>query len=86
LSPEAFVAVSNYIKALPMPRPHSFANGREMRKLLNEIIKNQAEYVLKTFDLATATEEQLRLIPGESVPPALVWKSSEHEDNGRGWF
>jgi hypothetical protein len=86
LSPEAFVAVSNYIKALPMPRPHSFANGREMRKLLNEIIKNHAEYVLKTFDLTTATEEQLRFIPGESVPPALVWKPSEHEDNGRGWF
>jgi hypothetical protein len=69
-----------------MPRPHSFANGREMRKLLNEIIKNQSEYVLKTFDLATATEEQLRLIPGESVPPALVWKSTEQEDNDRGWF
>ena len=86
LSPEAFVAVSNYIKALPMPRPHSFANGREMRKLLNEIVKNQAEYVLRTFDLATATEEQLRFIPAESVPPALVWKSSEHEDNGRGLF
>jgi AAA+ superfamily predicted ATPase len=86
LSPEAFVAVSNYIKALPMPRPHSFANGREMRKLLNEIVKNQAEYVLKTFDLATATEEQLRFIPAESVPPALVWKSSEHENTERDWF
>jgi hypothetical protein len=57
-----------------------------MRKLLNEIIKNHAEYVLKTFDLAKATEEQLRFIPAESVPPALVWKPSEHEDNGRGWF
>jgi SpoVK/Ycf46/Vps4 family AAA+-type ATPase len=86
LSPEAFVAVSNYIKALPMPRPHSFANGREMRKLLNEIVKNHAEYVLKTFDLATATEEQLRFIPGESVPPALVWNSTEHENNERDWF
>jgi AAA+ superfamily predicted ATPase len=86
LSPEAFVAVSNYIKALPMPRPHSFANGREMRKLLNEIVKNQSEYVLKNFDLATATEEQLRLIPGESVPPALVWNSTEHENNERDWF
>jgi len=86
LSPEAFVAVSNYIKALPMPRPHSFANGREMRKLLNEIVKNQAEYVLKTFDLATATEEQLRFIPGESVPPALVWKSSKHENTERDWL
>jgi hypothetical protein len=42
--------------------------------------------VLKTFDLATATEEQLRFIPGESVPPALVWKSTEQEDNDRGWF
>ena len=86
LSPEAFVAVSNYIKALPMPRPHSFANGREMRKLLNEIIKNHAEYVLKTFDLTTATEEQLRFIPGESVPPALIWKPSEHENTERDWF
>ena len=86
LSPEAFVAVSNYIKALPMPRPHSFANGREMRKLLNEIVKNQAEYVLKTFDLATATEEQLRFIPAESVPPALIWKPSEHENTDRDWF
>jgi hypothetical protein len=57
-----------------------------MRKLLNEIIKNHAEYVLKTFDLATATEEQLRFIPGESVPPALVWNSTEHENNGRDWF
>jgi hypothetical protein len=86
LSPEAFVAVSNYIKALPMPRSHSFANGREMRKLLNEIVKNQAEYVLKNFDLATATEEQLRCIPRESVPPALVWKATERENNDRGWF
>jgi hypothetical protein len=57
-----------------------------MRKLLNEIVKNQAEYVLKNFDLATATEEQLRLIPGESVPPALVWDSTEHENNERDWF
>ena len=86
LSPEAFVAVSNYIKALPMPRPHSFANGREMRKLLNEIIKNHAEYVLNNFDLSTATEEQLRLIPGESVPQAPVWTATEPEDNGRGWL
>jgi hypothetical protein len=57
-----------------------------MRKLLNEIIKNHAEYVLKTFDLATATEDQLRFIPGESVPPALVWKPNEHENNERDWF
>ncbi|CAB4710804.1 MAG: AAA family ATPase [Actinobacteria bacterium] len=86
LSPEAYVAVSNYIQALPNPRPYCFANGREMRKLLNEVVKNQAVYVLNNFDLATATEEQLRLIPGESVPPALVWKSTEHKDNGRNWF
>jgi len=44
------------------------------------------EYVLKTFDLATATEEQLRFIPAESVPPALVWKPSEHENTERDWF
>jgi len=47
---------------------------------------NQAQHVLMSFNLATATEEQLRFIPAESVPPALVWKSSEHEDNGRGLF
>lgn len=73
-------------EALPMPRPRSYANGREMRKLLNEIVKNQSEYVLKNFDLATATEEQLRFIPGESAPPALVWKATQHENNERVWF
>jgi hypothetical protein len=57
-----------------------------MRKLLNEIIKNHAEYVLKTFDLTTATEEQLRFIPVDSVPNALVWKPTEHENTERDWF
>ena len=86
LSPEAYVAVSHYIKALPIPRPHSFANGREMRRLLNEIVKNQAEYVMKNFDLSTVTEENLRMIPGESVPPPLIHKANKRKDSGRGSF
>jgi hypothetical protein len=86
MSPEVFEAGSKYFKALAISLPDNFANERETRKLQTELVKNQAEYVLKTFDLATATEEQLRFIPAESVPPALVWKSSEHEDNGRGLF
>ena len=86
LSPEAYVAVSHYIKALPIPRPHSFANGREMRKLLNEIVKNQAEYVLNNFDLSTVTKEHLRMIPGESVPPASIHKANKRKDSGRGSF
>jgi SpoVK/Ycf46/Vps4 family AAA+-type ATPase len=86
LSPEAYVAVSHYIKALPIPRPHSFANGREMRKLLNEIVKNQAEYVMKNFDLSTVTKEHLRMIPGESVPQPLIHKANKRKDSGRGSF
>jgi hypothetical protein len=34
---------------------------------------------LSNFDLSTAIEEQLRMIPVQAVPPALIWWSSEHE-------
>ena len=86
LSPEAYVAVSSYIKCLPTPRPYSFANGREMRKLLNKVVKNQAEYVLNNFDLETATEQQLKLIPVEAIPTPVHWHAGDSQEGGRGWF
>ena len=53
MSPEVFEAGSKYSKALAISLPDNFANERGTRKLRTEIVKNQAENVLNTFDLTT---------------------------------
>ena len=57
-----------------------------MRKLLNKVVKNQAEYVLNNFDLETATEQQLKLIPVEAIPTPVHWHAGDSQEGGRGWF
>ena len=55
-----------------MPRPHGFANGREMRKLFFEVVRRQAELLVATGEVADLTDAELMAIPVEAIPSPMV--------------
>jgi SpoVK/Ycf46/Vps4 family AAA+-type ATPase len=68
LTPEALIRLAEYVAALPSPRPHGFANGREMRKLFSEVVRRQAELLVSQGDVASLSDDDLMMISAEAIP------------------
>jgi len=65
--------LASYVAGLPVPRPHGFANGREMRKLFSEVVRRQAELLVAKGDLEALSDAELMAISVEAIPePASV--------------
>lgn len=65
---EAQDRLTAYVASMPMPRPHGFANGREMRKLFFEVVRQQAELLVAAGDVESMTDAELMAIWPEAVP------------------
>lgn len=73
---EAQDRLAAYVAGLPMPRPHGFANGREMRKLFFEVVRRQAELLVARGEVADLTDAELMAIPVEAIPAPVVREAS----------
>lgn len=65
---EAQDRLTSYVAGLPVPRPHGFANGREMRKLFSEVVRRQAELLVAKGNLGALSDAELMAIPVEAIP------------------
>ncbi|NDD96453.1 MAG: AAA family ATPase [Actinobacteria bacterium] len=77
LTPEALIRLTEYVAALPSPRPHGFANGREMRKLFSEVVRRQAELLVSRGDVAVLSDDDLMMISAEAIPAPPAGSSSK---------
>lgn len=66
LEPEADVLVDRYIGALP--RPKGFGNGREIRRMFNDVVCNHAALLL---DNLRPSGSELRTITAGAIPRAV---------------